>query len=81
MSFSHNIECSGKWVAITPENDATITVPHKGLWIGDAGNLVVKDEKGTTITFTGLLANTHIPIRVSEVRATSTTCTVIYGIH
>jgi hypothetical protein len=56
--------------------DQTISPPARGIWVGGAGNLVVRllnDANDTT--FTGVTAGTWLPIMVSIVRQTGTTVT------
>ena len=63
--------------AITP-SDSTV-IKAQALWIGGAGNVAVKTENGTTLTFTGAQAGSIIPVRVSQVLATNTTASAIAG--
>lgn len=67
--------------AVTPNDSTDLTNAARGLYIGGAGNVVV-DMVGTgsTITFTGVLAGTILPIRVARVRSTSTTATNIVAL-
>ena len=67
--------------AVTPNDSTDLTTAARGLYIGGAGNVVV-DMVGTgsTITFTGVLAGTILPIRVTRVRSTSTTATNIVAL-
>lgn len=67
--------------AVTPNDSTDLTNAARGLYIGGAGNVVV-DMVGTgsTITFTGVVAGTILPIRVSRVRSTSTTATDIVAL-
>ena len=63
--------------AITP-SDAT-TQRANALWVGGAGNVAVKTEDGTTLTFTGAQAGTTLPVRVMQVLASNTTATNLVG--
>ena len=66
-------------VNVTP-SDATVLAPTwGGLFVGGAGNVAVVTEEGTTLTFTGVLAGSVLPIVVTRVRATGTTATNIVG--
>lgn len=63
--------------AITPSDSTTQRA--SALYIGGAGNVAVKTEDGTTVTFTGAQAGSILPVRVLQVLATSTTATAILG--
>jgi hypothetical protein len=62
---------------ITP-SDAT-TQRANALYVGGAGNVAVKTEDGTTLTFTGAQAGGILPVRVIQVLATGTTATSLIG--
>lgn len=61
--------------AVTPSD--TLETFAAALYVGGAGNVVVVTEGGDTVTFTGVPAGTILPIRVKQVRSTSTTATSI----
>lgn len=61
--------------AVTPSDTVDLSDVTTGLWVGGAGNVVVIMNGGQTVTFTGVPAGTLLPIRVSRVKATSTTAT------
>lgn len=63
--------------AITP-SDAT-TQRAASLWVGAAGNVAVKTEDGTTLTFVGAQAGSIIPVKTLQVLSTGTTATSILG--
>lgn len=60
-------------VAVTPNDTADLTNVTRAIYIGTGGNLSVIMQDGSTCTFTGVLAGTVYPLRVSRVRATGTT--------
>lgn len=62
-------------VAITPGTTALSSVV--GLYVGGAGNVAVKTEKGTTTTFANVPAGTILPGRFQQVLSTGTTATNI----
>jgi len=66
--------------AVTPNDGADLAFVTKGLFVGGAGNLAVTTAQGNALTFTGLLAGTLLPIRVSRVKATGTTATNIVAL-
>jgi hypothetical protein len=66
-------------------NDAQVVSPSNSsdfsessvLWIGGAGNVRVTTDQGSDVTFTGVLSNTTLPVRVKRVWSTGTTATNI----
>jgi hypothetical protein len=66
--------------AVTPSDSTDLTTASRALWIGGAGNISVIMLDGTTILFSGIAAGTLLPIRVSRVKSTSTTATLIVSI-
>ena len=80
-----SIDPSYQFGAITPSNTAILTYngkpqKTKAIYIGGAGDLVVKNELGTTVTFQNLPAASMIPISVSQVLA-ATSCTLLIGLY
>lgn len=67
-------------VAVTT-SDATVIPVTRALFIGGAGNVVVRTVKGEQVTLTGVLAGTIYPIAVDKVLATSTTATNIIALY
>ena len=47
----------------------------RGLYVGGAGNVALVTDAGATVTFTGLLAGSILPVRHRRVNSTSTTAT------
>jgi hypothetical protein len=76
MSIDRNGLASDAY-SVTP-SDAT-TQRAAALFVGGAGNVAVKTEDGTTLTFTNVQAGSILPVRVSQVLATNTTATTITG--
>jgi hypothetical protein len=66
--------------AVTPSDSTDLLIVSRALWIGGAGNISVVMSSGVTVTFSGILAGSMLPIRVSRVRSTSTTATNIVAI-
>jgi hypothetical protein len=62
---------------ITP-SDAT-TQRALAIWVGSAGNVAVKTEDGTTVTFAGAQAGSIIPVRTLQILATNTTAGSLVG--
>lgn len=66
--------------AVTPDDATDLTYTTRALWVGGAGNISVITLGGETVTITGVLAGSLIPIRVNRVRSTSTTATNILAL-
>lgn len=62
---------------ITP-SDAT-TQRALAIWVGSAGNVAVKTEDGTTVTFSGAQAGGIIPVRTLQILSTGTTAGSLVG--
>jgi len=66
--------------AVTPDDDNDLTYVTRGLFVGGAGNVAVITMGGDTVTFTGVVAGSILPIRVNRVKATGTTATDIMAL-
>lgn len=68
--------------AVTP-NDSTKIRPTVGLYVGGAGNIVVvmAGEGGTTVTLSGVVAGSFLPLSVKQVKSTGTTATLIIALR
>jgi len=68
-----------------PAGDAEVVTPHdtnnlaktsRALYVGVGGDVSVEmAQTGSAIVFTGVLAGTVLPIRITRVNATATTAT------
>lgn len=67
--------------AVTPSDTVDLAHVSRALWVGGAGNLQVIMQNGTTLVFSGVAAGTLLPLRVSRVKAASTTATLIVAIY
>ena len=67
--------------AVTPHDTDLLAQQARALYIGGAGNVVLKDPDGVSATFVGVLAGTILPIQTSRVMSTSTTATNIVAIY
>ena len=79
------IDPSYQFATITPSDTAKLTyngekVRTKAIYVGGAGDLVVKNDAGATITFQNLPAASMIPISTDTVMA-ATSCTLIIGLY
>ncbi len=69
-------------VAVTPSDSVNFTNgPCRALWVGGAGNVVVFFTSGNTVTFTGVLAGSLLPVQALRVNATLTTATNIVAVY
>jgi hypothetical protein len=66
--------------AVTPSDSTDLTFVSRGLWIGGTGAVSVVMVGGDTVTFSGINAGTLLPVRVSRVRSTGTTATLILSL-
>lgn len=68
--------------AVTP-SDVTALEPTRGLFVGGAGNIAVRmaGPDKNTVTFTGVLAGSWLPLIVDRVMATNTTATNIVAVR
>lgn len=73
--MSENFQVPNRAVAVTPSD--TIEVFASAIYIGSGGNVSVITEGGDTVTFSNVPAGTTLVIRVTRIRATSTTATNI----
>lgn len=49
----------------------------RGLYVGGAGDVVVTNLNGTTVTFTGVVAGTILPIFAYKVMAATTASNIV----
>jgi hypothetical protein len=76
---SKDIACAYNAVAVTPNND-TVIPTTRALYVGVAGNIVVRMADGAQVTFANVPVGI-IPIQVDRVLATSTTATNIVALY
>jgi hypothetical protein len=63
--------------AITPSDASTQRA--QAVYVGGAGNVAIKTEDGTTLTFVGAQAGTILPVKTLQILATGTTATNLAG--
>jgi hypothetical protein len=75
--------CSAGDVVDLASTNATLNRVTRAIFIGGAGNLSVEMEQqpGVTLTLTGVLAGSWIPIRVKKFIKATTTCTIIVAFY
>lgn len=70
-----------KGFAITPNDSTELALTPKAVWVGGAGNLVVRlIDDSADITISGIAAGTLLPIRPKLVKTTST-ATLLIGLY
>ena len=67
--------------AVTPHDSNTLQTNTRALWVGGAGNIVVRMLDGNTVTFIAVNAGQLLPIQVDLVKSTLTTATSIVGLY
>jgi hypothetical protein len=88
MSGPNDVGPATQGIAVTPTDDTAIP-KTRALWVGSAGNIVVKfadnstapTVAGGTVTISGVLAGTLLPIAVVCVNDTLTTATDIVALY
>jgi hypothetical protein len=64
-------------IAVTPSDATNLTDTARALYVGGAGNVVLLQIDGTTVTLNAVAVGVWHPIRFNRVNATSTTATAI----
>lgn len=67
--------------AVTTSDSVDLVTMSRALWVGTGGNIVVITMDGSTITLKNVQNGTLVPIRVTRVKATSTTATDIVNLY
>jgi len=65
---------------ITPNNDTDLAYITRAIWVGGAGAINVTLAGGQTVLFSGILAGTLLPLRITRVLSSSTSATNLVGI-
>ncbi len=82
----NNVFSASNYKTITASDTAKITDPSgkiarcRGVYIGGAGNLAVKDELGNAVTFISLAIGVIHPISTDQIMSTNTTATNIIAL-
>lgn len=81
---------SFQFSAVTPSDTKKLTYTNsssmveekrcKGIYVGGAGNLAIKDDAGNAVTFTGVTAGSVYPISTDTIMSTNTTATNIVAL-
>lgn len=65
---------------VAPNDSADLSSDARALYVGGAGNVKVTTTGGSTVTFTGVVAGSVLPVRARRVFATGTTATGIVAL-
>jgi hypothetical protein len=65
---------------ITPSDTLDLPEVTRAVYIGASGALAVRMSSGQTITFSGVIGGSTLPIRIDRVLATGTTATGVVGL-
>lgn len=65
---------------ITPNNDTDLIYVTRAVWVGGAGTINVTLAGGQTVLFSGIVAGTLLPLRITRVLSSSTSATDLVGI-
>ena len=67
--------------AITPNDSADLSVFPRAIYVGGGGAVKVTTLGGDTVTFSGVLAGTVLPVRAARVFSTGTDATNLIGLY
>ena len=67
--------------AVTPSDSTDLAFTSRALYVGGAGNIVCTMLGGGDVTFAAVPAGSILPVRVTRVKATSTTATSIINLY
>jgi hypothetical protein len=68
--------------AVTPSDSVNLAKTSRGVYVGVAGDISVEMAgTGTAIVFTGVLAGSILPIRITRVNSTGTTATNMTSLY
>ncbi len=65
---------------VTPDDTLDLSEITRAVYIGAGGALSVRMLSGDTVTFSGVLAGSMLPLRIDRVFATGTTASGIVGL-
>lgn len=71
----------GNAFTITPDDDNDLPITTRAIFVGTAGDLTVvmaeESDDSATVTFTGVLAGSLLPLRVRRVLESSTAANLV----
>ena len=67
---------------VTPSDSTDLSLGTcRAIYVGGDGNISIVDGAGTTVVFTGLTANSILPVQTARINATGTTATSIIALY
>jgi len=75
MAAMRSMVPTGEFAAITPHDTTELKPPARSIYVGGAGDVVVKNTDGTAITFKAVPVGSILPINCAIVMSTGTTAT------
>ena len=67
-------------VVVSPNDSTDLTYVTRAVYVGTTGNLKVTMSDSGTVLFTGVVAGSTLPIRVSRIWSTTTTASTIIAL-
>lgn len=67
--------------AITPDNENDLTYVTRSIYVGVGGTIVLVTAGGEEVTLVNVQSGSVLPLRVSRVKASSTTATNMIGLY
>ena len=82
MSGYNDVESSGHWLAVTPDDNADLTGGiTRGILVGGAGTVAAVSQDGDDVALPALVAGIVHPFKVKRVKSTGTTATSIIAVY
>lgn len=78
MSFIENTASDG--FSITPSDSDLFAENAMAIYVGGAGAIALVTTNGTSLTFSGVLAGSVLPVKAKQVLSTGTTATNLVGL-
>lgn len=67
---------------VTPHDTNPVAHSTRAIWVGGAGNVTCRLEgDAADRVFSAVAAGTRLPIRVTHIRSTGTTATLMVGLY
>lgn len=71
---------TSNFATVTPHDTNSLLTACRAIYVGGAGNVVVINEDGESVTFVAVPAGTILPIATKQVKLTNTTATGIVAL-
>lgn len=80
MAAMRSMVPTGEFVAVTPHDTTELQRPARSIYVGGAGDVVVKNSAGTSITFKAVPVGSILPVNCTIVMSTGTTATYLVAL-